>query len=558
MDEYQDINLGQQRFLELLASGAKADLMVVGDDDQTIYEWRGARPDYIIKEFPNVFDDKPHSAYKLTHSFRFGYQIAQCADNVLRHNANRTAKNTIAYQLDKPSSVRVIPEDPRQGETNRQLAEATIALVTKYEVPPGKIRVLGRTRAQMNELATEFLIQKIPFKVENSKPLFETTEVKTLLDYIQAASDLQKPLNRTIADRLLDIANRPNRKLSKRFLNQQIKKAQVQKTRGTTLEALTPPAADYEYQSGEQIGAQHDAQAMLALLQCLQTISKAASGANPVKASYVMEKARDATDLNGHYEEYYGPGQKSNDRISNMEQAIRYARQTDMTWPEFLAHLPQIDTKQGYPEDELIIFSTIHLVKGMEFEYVLLPNCKEGTMPVIASNEDPTYDAELANNIPSPGEWLEAERRLFYVAVTRARNTAVIGTQPLPGKTAKALGFDPVPNLTSEKSSRFIEEAELPVIAAADEALQTAMKGQTEGLALLSELHGSHHQVLNLIKQAYIHQLPESAQQAAANIKLAPAERSFSYGQAYNSPEQKAAARAGSETMERTFWQHLR
>lgn len=70
VDEYQDVNYGQQRLIELLA-GRKADVMVVGDDDQTICEWRGARPNYIIREFQTVFDNKPLIQYNLSHSFRF-------------------------------------------------------------------------------------------------------------------------------------------------------------------------------------------------------------------------------------------------------------------------------------------------------------------------------------------------------------------------------------------------------------------------------------------------------------------------------------------------------
>ena len=76
VDEYQDINYGQQRLIELLA-GSQADVMVVGDDDQTIYEWRGARPNYILNDFAEVFQNKPIQDYHLSRSFRFGPLIAQ-------------------------------------------------------------------------------------------------------------------------------------------------------------------------------------------------------------------------------------------------------------------------------------------------------------------------------------------------------------------------------------------------------------------------------------------------------------------------------------------------
>ena len=75
VDEYQDVNRGQQRLLELLSHGT-ADVMVVGDDDQTIYEWRGARPNYILRDFEQAFNHKPHQLYRLSRSFRFGPAIA--------------------------------------------------------------------------------------------------------------------------------------------------------------------------------------------------------------------------------------------------------------------------------------------------------------------------------------------------------------------------------------------------------------------------------------------------------------------------------------------------
>ena len=73
--------------IELLA-GNNVDVMVVGDDDQTIYEWRGARPNYIIQDFPIIFDAKPVLDYQLSRSFRFGPLIAQCAANVIANNTN--------------------------------------------------------------------------------------------------------------------------------------------------------------------------------------------------------------------------------------------------------------------------------------------------------------------------------------------------------------------------------------------------------------------------------------------------------------------------------------
>ena len=96
VDEYQDVNYGQQRLIEVLA-GDKAELMVVGDDDQTIYEWRGARSTYIIRDFQSQFANKPHSTYRLSHTFRFGPLAAQVAQNCISHNSNRVEKEVVSF-----------------------------------------------------------------------------------------------------------------------------------------------------------------------------------------------------------------------------------------------------------------------------------------------------------------------------------------------------------------------------------------------------------------------------------------------------------------------------
>jgi len=129
VDEYQDVNYGQQRLVELLA-GKRADVMVVGDDDQTIYEWRGARPTYIIREFQSVFDNKPHSQYTLSNSFRFGPVIAQCAFNTIQFNTNRVQKPLIANNFGKQADFFVYEQPPGQMvNINKQLTDQVITLV---------------------------------------------------------------------------------------------------------------------------------------------------------------------------------------------------------------------------------------------------------------------------------------------------------------------------------------------------------------------------------------------------------------------------------------------
>jgi DNA helicase-2/ATP-dependent DNA helicase PcrA len=174
VDEYQDVNLGQQRLVELLA-GTKADVMVVGDDDQTIFEWRGARPNYIIREFQSIFDNKPHSEYKLSNSFRFGPVIAQCAYNTILFNTNRVQKTLVSHNIGKSASIFLFEQTSDQSlDTNKALTNEVVILIKTKGILPSKIRVLCRMYAQLSGMESEFMKRKIPYRIDGKEPFFKT------------------------------------------------------------------------------------------------------------------------------------------------------------------------------------------------------------------------------------------------------------------------------------------------------------------------------------------------------------------------------------------------
>jgi len=107
VDEYQDVNYGQQQLIRLLA-GKRADVMVVGDDDQTIYEWRAARPHYILRGFKDDFASKPVVDYNLSHSFRFGPLVAQAAYNAITFNQQRESKPLVSHNVHQDTGITIL------------------------------------------------------------------------------------------------------------------------------------------------------------------------------------------------------------------------------------------------------------------------------------------------------------------------------------------------------------------------------------------------------------------------------------------------------------------
>ena len=194
VDEYQDVNAGQQRLIELLA-GDRAEVVVVGDDDQTIYEWRGARPEFIQERFMEAFPDKEHTTYTLSRSFRFGPQLATCAYNAIRNNHNRTEKKLVAHDKRRKSKVILIEASEDNHEaTHHTLANELKRLITKKKVPPSEIWVLGRMYAQLSIFESQCLATGIPYKVLGNVPFFKRAEVHKIVDYLRVVLHLDAPI----------------------------------------------------------------------------------------------------------------------------------------------------------------------------------------------------------------------------------------------------------------------------------------------------------------------------------------------------------------------------
>jgi len=132
--------------------------MVVGDDDQTIYEWRGARPDYILQTMTDLVFGKQVIDYTLSHSFRFGQLLAQVALNVISRNSSRVAKPLTAHNVLHHTDVFMVHEQAEQtSELDTMLCTQLVTLVQRTQ-DPSQLVVLGRTFSQLQGLdANRFL-----------------------------------------------------------------------------------------------------------------------------------------------------------------------------------------------------------------------------------------------------------------------------------------------------------------------------------------------------------------------------------------------------------------
>ena len=421
VDEYQDVNYGQQRLLELLVD-EKADVMAVGDDDQTIYEWRGARPNYILCDFEKVFNHKPHVVYKLSHSFRFGPTIARAAGSLIHKNSQRMSKDVLAYQESKPGFIQVYNSG---YSANKTLMEQVEALIKVDGVLPQEIAVLSRLYAQMDNLEAEFLNNHIPYRVEGHAPFFKRSEIKTLLDYIRLGETFCKPMNDRIVALFLLLANKPNRRLSREVLGLVM---DIPRQRPLSLELALQNIIN-----GHAINLNSWQRDKLYELSQLLTRLHAGIVAGGMAGDLLYELVDQISYLDA-FLNYYGEGEHADGKIMAVQNFLEFVSHTRLTPVRLLDLIARLDTTQGAPTEEQVVFTTIFRTKGLEFDYVLLPETNEGVMPYLKGAQVDIFDTQ-GRFVQAPlSDKLESERRLFYVAITRARKGVFIGVGNSPSR----------------------------------------------------------------------------------------------------------------------------
>jgi DNA helicase II / ATP-dependent DNA helicase PcrA len=435
VDEYQDINYAQQKLVELLADG-RADVMVVGDDDQTIYEWRGARPDYILGEFETVFSNKMLITYTLSHSFRFGPTIAQYAENCITLNRSRKQKSLISFQPGQASYVRLIEIKPGQETSSaKEMADALVNCVRETQ-DVERVAVLARSYLQLGSLEAELHRRKIPHRVEGGGSLRDRIELKALRNYLEVSSHLDDPLTDAPMKQFQSIMNYPKRYIRKNDVEITIAELCESETIGNFHDMLR------ELSTSKRL-TQRNRDSLADLLRCLEETKQRIDSKE--KVFDVIEWIIKRTNYLEQYDDYYGKGKPSLDRKQFVINFKEELKGSPMDVETFLKGKEDLDTGYGAERKDQVLMTTIHRTKGLEFDYVFIPNCDEGFMPTFAYESDVFQKAiDKSGKVKQikKSEVLENERRLFYVGITRARKGAIISSGPIQSTVPKKFDGD--------------------------------------------------------------------------------------------------------------------
>ncbi|MGB5966384.1 MAG: UvrD-helicase domain-containing protein [Sulfurimonadaceae bacterium] len=386
IDEYQDTNELQFRLLRKLCM-THNNLCVVGDDDQSIYGWRGAHVRNIL-EFHEDFENT--TVVKLEHNYRSRAAILTVANELIQHNRSRLGKKLIATRDGGESVVTLSSHD--ENEEARKIA-AKINELINQGVSPKEIAILYRVNALSRSLEEGLNRAGVAYKLVGGLRFYDRAEVKDLISYIRLITNPHDNFS------MKRIINKPKRGLGK---------ASVEKIE---LAAIAKAISMYDFIKESSV-AELEA---LVKKKNTQTLKKFVTDIDEVimVAEHSTYDFIDTLEERFKLKEIYKNMPDESERIANMDEFYGLFRDfikqsPEATLDEFLNELT-LQSDQDEVEGESIYIMSIHASKGLEFEHLFIIGMEEGFLPLIGDGSD-----------------TEEERRLGYVAFTRAKDTLTL------------------------------------------------------------------------------------------------------------------------------------
>ena len=415
VDEYQDTNRAQFQFLTKLALSHQ-NICVVGDDDQSIYGWRGAEVSNIL-DFEKTFSSC--RVFTLEKNYRSTQQILNAATAVVMNNDRRENKNLIAAN-GSGEALGLIETNDEQEE-----ASAIISSIEK-EIKLNKrnfnnFSILYRTNAQSRALEESFIRQGIPYNIVGSVRFYERKEVKNVLAYLRLVVNLKDTIS------LRRIINFPARGIGAKTIDKCVQQSEKDKI-GFVDVLKKPNKMDIR---GKQANALH---------KFYNTIIKYHDLREKLSASELARSLVEEIGILSYLKDSSEPDAK--DRFDNVAELLTSIEEFSLRDPKaslsrFLEDVSlQTDIDHWNDSDNRVTMMTVHSSKGLEFPVVFIAGMDDGLFPLSRSIDDKKE--------------LEEERRLFYVALTRAEERVYI----LYATNRRRMGAETVNGLPS----RFINE----------------------------------------------------------------------------------------------------
>lgn len=422
VDEFQDTSHQQYELMHLLAD---ENVAVVGDDDQSIYSWRGADYQNII----NFEKDFKVTEIRLEQNYRSTGTILDAANGVISHNTNRKDKKLWSGKGEgKPIEI-YMPEN--ETEEANFIAESIQGIAIEEKKTYDDFGVLIRANTQSRYIEEAFLQANIPYTMSGGTSFFERKEIKDIISYLRVIANHDDDIN------LLRIINVPRRGIGRAAI--QVINEEAEKL-GSTLWAAIQSLVQAEDSAASE-NLKEDLQDFINLIESNR--QKLLSGRG------LSKKVREMVE-EINYKDYliteYSKSEKAvRFKLKNIELLLemmeRWEIDPDNTNPSLFNYLNRItlmsrDNGDDENDKGKVNLMTIHASKGLEFPVVFIAGAEEGLIPHQRSVD------ENSGNV-------EEERRLFYVAITRAREKLIISSCQKRRKMQAIIECEP---------SRFLDE----------------------------------------------------------------------------------------------------
>ncbi len=425
VDEFQDTNTLQYRWLKMLA-GAKGKIMAVGDDDQSIYSFRGAKVENmhtLIKDFPQI------QVIRLEQNYRSTAMILKAANAVIANNQNRLGK-TLWTQSDAGEPILLYTAFNEIDEA-RYIVDS-IQSYAQQGVRYQDMAILYRSNAQSRVLEEQCLKANLPYRIYGGQKFFERSEVKDALAYLRLI------VNRDDDSAFERVVNTPTRGIGQTTLTL------LRETARNQQQSLWKSAV---YLIESQEIAARSASNLLNFLRLIEGLSeKTKSMTLWEQADHIIQ----ASGLLAHFQK--DRTEKGQARVENLKELVTAMQEFKVdeqiasempagnhAFPELQGFLTQVTLESNPTESEAFVDSvqlmTLHAAKGLEFQVVFLCGLEEGLFPHQLSLQEFTQ--------------LEEERRLCYVGITRSRKKLHL----THAEARRLYGYEKI-----QRASRFLSE----------------------------------------------------------------------------------------------------
>ncbi len=397
VDEYQDTNVTQYLFLRLICQKYR-NLCCVGDDDQSIYSWRGAEIENILrfeKDFPDA------KVIRLERNYRSTANILTAASALIRHNRDRlgktlkVAENSPAARGDN-SKIKVV--STYSGSEEAAYVADEIENLHRNGTGYSQMAVLVRTAAQTREFEEKFIAEAIPYQVIGGPKFYERAEIRDALAYLRV---ILQPADDLALERII---NKPARGIGAKTIEKFENEARVNHI--SMFMAIEKMLKEGALSGKVKTNVSELINNFYQWRQTMNAVSPDDLAAQVLEDSGYMEMLK------------MDKSAEAEGRIENLKELINVMSDTEQypTLSDFMEHVSLVMDNDNNIDTDKVMLITLHSAKGLEFDAVFLPGWEEGLFPHQRALDE------------GGGSALEEERRLAYVAMTRAKQKLYILT----------------------------------------------------------------------------------------------------------------------------------